>query len=143
MSVKVRISDGHVGAFEANVTAIGQLVVGNAAFDDTKFMSLDTPNIGFNFYTPRDQMRFVITGIYMKADRQVSSVANAEVIVYESDGDISVKVLKILHQEAMIRGDRAQIAPLNIGVTAGRWVNAKTDDANVHITITGYYARMQ
>ncbi len=45
-----------------------------------------------------------------------------------------------LHQEAMVRGEDMTL-PMNVLVTAGKFVNAKTTDDDVHMTIIGYFVR--
>ena len=47
--------------------------------------------------------------------------------------------LRRLQQDDMVRGDRAGFTGLNIAVAIGKYVNAKTSDDDIHMTITGYY----
>ena len=39
----------------------------------------------------------------------------------------------------MVRGEKSELFPLNILVAPGKYVNAKTTDDDIHMTIMGYY----
>lgn len=136
MSTPVRIVDG---PYTAKVTQLGQLVVAPLAYDETEFRELAVDNTAYNFYVPKSGKQFVITGIRAKADRQVSPTADADVVIYEAAAPDTTTVAKVLHQEAMVQGESIALLPLNILVNTGVWVNAKTTDDDIHMTIFGYY----
>jgi hypothetical protein len=139
MTHSVHLVDGAGTHNKVCVTAAGQLTVAPFSYDDAVHMELAEPNIGYNFYWPVQDKRFVITGITMKADRDVSNTVDAVVIVYEADSEDETTVTKEIFQESMIRGERTTLLPLNIIVTEGQWLNAKTTDDDIHMTIMGYY----
>ncbi len=140
MPTPVQIIDGRRGTkAKAGVSNIGQLITGAFAYDDTQFVELAVINTAYNFFTPRAGQQFVITGIRAKADRQVSNTDDADVVVYEASSATSTTVDKVLHQEAMIRGESITLIPINVLVTEGKFVNAKTTDDDIHMTIMGYY----
>ena len=60
-------------------------------------------------------------------------------IVYEASSEGTTTVDKVLFEEAMVRGEKATLIPLNILVNEGKFVNAKTTDDDIHMTITGYF----
>ena len=121
------------------VTKSGELVVAPLAYSETKFVELAEDNTGYNFFGPKSKKQFVITGINAKADRGVSTTVDAVVIVYEASTEDTTTVDKVLFQDAMVRGEKSELFPLNIFVNAGVWVNAKTSDDDIHMTIMGYY----
>lgn len=139
MGLSTQIVDSTSNGFGVAVTSNNQLVTGNVAFDNTMFVELAEPDIGYNFYKPVENKQFVITGIIAKADKQVSSTVDADVIVYEAPSSTSTTTSKVLFQMAMVEGDLAVILPLNIVVNTGVWINAMTTDDDIHITITGYW----
>jgi len=140
MSTPVQITDGNKGTkSKAGVSKIGQLIVAPFAYDDTQFIELAADNTAYNFYKPKVGEQFVITGLRAKADRQVSNTVDADVVIYEASSPTSLTADKILHQEAMIRGDSVTLNPTNILVSKGKYVNAKTTDDDIHMTIMGYY----
>jgi hypothetical protein len=125
------------------VTPSGELVVAPLEYSKAKFLFLNVVDTAFNFYTPEPNSQFVITGFNMKADRNVSQTTDASVIIYEGDSDTDTTAAEadILFQEAMIRGERTGYTNTNLLVSEGRWVNAKTTDANIPLTIMGYYIK--
>ncbi len=128
--------------FIAKVTELGQLVVAPLAYDETEFRELAVADTAYNFYVPRSGKQFIITGIRAKADRQVSPTSDADVVIYEAAAPDTTTVSKVLYREAMVQGEFATLLPLNILVNTGVWVNAKTSDDDIHMTIFGYYIPM-
>lgn len=138
MSVKSQICDGGGGKAKACVTANGQLVVAPISYDETVYKELAADNTAYNFYAAKPGQRFVITSIRAKADRDVSTTVDAAVIIYEASSSSTTTVDKVLHQEAMVRGESVTMRT-NILVTEGKYINAKTTDDDIHMTIMGYY----
>ena len=136
MTLPCHIVDGEK---VAALTSIGQQIVSSYDYDMSKFIELAVINTAYNFYLPKSKKQFVITGIRGKADRGVSNTVDATVIIYEADNPLSTTTQLILHQEALIRGDDFTLLPMNLLVRQGKWVNAKTDDNDIHMTIFGYY----
>ncbi len=136
--IEVVIRDGDSGRVVA-VSPIGQLIVAPFAYDDTAFRELAEPNTAYNFWPPRAGEQFVITGVLFRADKQVSSTVDATVVVYEATTDSTTTVSKISIKFAVVQGDIINAVPLNILVKEGRYVNAKTTDDDIHMTILGYY----
>lgn len=124
---------------DAKVTPSGELVVAPLHYDDTKFNELAEPNVGYNFFGPLPQKQFVVTGVWFRADKDVSNIADATVVIYEAANTDTTTVDKILRQFAVVREDIIDTSPLRILVNAGKFVNAKTDDDDIHMNITGYY----
>ncbi len=139
MSIHVRLSDGGGCDTSVKVTNNGQLVVAPVEYDLVVFNELAAADTAYNFYTPKPGKQFVITGINAKADRQVSQNTDADVVIYEASSDSTTTVDKTLFQEAMIQGEKATLIPLNIVVNEGKYVNAKTTDDDIYMTIMGYY----
>lgn len=140
MSVPSEIIDGGGTKARACVTPNGQLVTSPIKYDETVFNELAEINTAYNFYLPKSGMQFVITLIRAKADKQVSTGTDAVVVIYEGDSASTVTEDKILHQEAMVQGDFVTMQT-NIIVNEGKFINAKTTDDDIHMTIMGYYIK--
>ncbi len=138
MTVAVRIEGGNNEA-KVKVTPSGELVVGPLSYDETVFNELDTVDVGVNFYEPLPGKQFVMTGVLFRADKQVSSTVDATVVVYEAGDTATATVDKVLIQFAVVQGDIINATSLNLLVGVGKFVNAKTDDDDIHMTIMGYY----
>jgi len=139
MSGPIKIKDGMGSGSFTKVSSVGQLITSPFAYDESVFKEFDVAATAFNFFRPKSGEQFVITGIRIKADRFVSNTTDAEVIIYEADSDLTITVDKILTQEALIRGEDATLIPINILVGTSKFVNAKTSDPSIFITILGYF----
>lgn len=140
MAQNTYIKDGRDGGNTfARVTSIGQLNTAPYAYDLTVFMELAEPDTAYNFYVPKVGKQFIVTGLRAKADRDVSTTVDATVVVYEGATADTTTADKVLYQEAMVRGESVTLLPLNILVNVGKYVNAKTTDDDIHMTIMGYY----
>ena len=129
-------ADGkHVGDVSKN----GEVITRIIEYDEVESMELAEPDTAFNFYKPIDRKQFVITSLNGKADMDVSVIMDAELVIYEADSVASLTEDRILWKDSLIRGDRTGLSPLNILVNKGKYVNAKTTDDDIHLTITGYY----
>lgn len=127
------------GSQGLKASRLGQLSVAPYAYDDVVFKELAADNTAYNFFAPRVGRQFVMTGLVAKADKQVSTSVDAEVVVYEASAGDSTTADKVLFQVAMVEGDFMSLLPLNILVREGVFVNAKTSDDDIHMTIMGYY----
>lgn len=139
MAASFKIIDGTGTRSRAKVTKIGQVVTAPFAYDDSSVRELAEPDTAYNFYGPRSGEQFVMTGIFAKADRDVSNTVDAIVVLYEASGPSETDVDKVLFQAAMVRGDQVIVNPLNVLVGEGKWLNGKTTDDDIHANITGYY----
>lgn len=120
----------------------GELIVGPNEYDDPVFKELAEINTAYNFFPPVPGMQFVIRGLNAKADQQVSTNTDAIVVIYEAEAADSTTEDKILFQEAMVRGDRSSLDSLNIIVNDGKFLNAKTTDDDIFMTIWGFYVKI-
>ncbi len=127
------------GITQAKVTASGALVVGSFAYDETQFNELGTADAAVNFYKPKASKQFVITGLIAAGNLSIAANALATVIVYEASTDATATVDKSLVQFGVTRLQTFPLLPLNILVEEGKFVNAKTDDDDIFLTIMGYY----
>jgi len=123
----------------ARVTRTGQLVVAPFAYDETKFNVLDVAGTAVNFFTSKADSQFVITGVIATGDLQIAANAVAEVVILEGDNETDATGTKTLIQFGITRLQSVSYLPLNLLVTEGKFVNAKTDDDDVHMTIMGYF----
>lgn len=138
MSLPVSIADP-LSRYKAKVSSNGQLVVAPLFYDETKFNELAANDTAYNFYGPLAGKQFIVTGIVAVADKQVSSTVSADVVIYEATADDTTTVEKVLFQTAMVQDQIHILLPLNILVNEGKYVNAKTTDDDIHMTIFGYY----
>jgi len=121
----------------AKVTTIGQLVVAPYAYNEVKYLLLDAVDTGYTFYEPKAGQQFVLTAILLTADSNVTT--SCVVDIYEAVLAASATIgTSIFHFEILKNGYR-DLSGLNILITEGVYVNAKTNDDDVYLTILGYY----
>ena len=138
MTIKVTIEDGNSGRL-VEVTPSGELVVAPLSYDETEFKELALDDTAYNFYAPKAQKQFVITGFLAVGDQQITANANANVVIYEAGDTSTTTVDKILVQFVIKQDQSIPAIGLRILVRPGKFINAKTDDDDVHMTIMGHY----
>ena len=107
--------------------------------DDSQFRELADSDTAYSFYEPEIDDHFLITGIRAKAGMDVNPTMEATVIVYEASSASSAEVARVLYEEPMVRGESYTLIPLRIGVTAGSYVNAKTTEGGIQMSIMGHF----
>jgi len=132
------IVDGGGTSHKARVTHAGELVV--AIGDDSTFHTASTAsnNVAVNVVPPLPGKNFIITAIILSGDRSIG-VNGAITDVFEADTDTSGTIDTQIYQDEIGKQDRAVIPALHIKVSAGKWVNVKSDDVIVRANIAGYY----
>ena len=123
----------------ASITSRGALVVAPYDYDLTQFQELDTNDVAKNWYLPRPAKRCVITGVIATADKQVGANEDATVTIFEAATRTTATADKVLLQFVLTQSTVVSLLPLNILVAEGKFVNAKTDNDDVHMNIFGYF----
>lgn len=139
MAVKFQIIDGCGTNRGVKVSATGELAVGPVEYDQSTFHAMAVDDQAYNFFAPLPGHEFIITGMRIKANTGVNPTSDATIIVYEASGPAATATDKILHEEAMVKSDSATIIGIRLRVAQGKWLNGKTDDNTVFMTIFGFY----
>lgn len=127
------------GSQQVQVNSAGELITSDGPYDLAKFNELDTVNTAYNFYGPKGREQFVITGFLIYGDKQVSTSTNATVVIYESLQPDSATEERVLVQVEVGQNQSIPFPNIRILCTKGAYLNAKTDDDDVHMTIFGHY----
>ncbi len=122
----------------SKITEYGALYTANAGHDKTFNAKMTAANTAYNLLEPKTSKKFVITGLFIKAQFSVSNSVAATIIVYEAGSRTSLTVVETIINLGLIRDDIASIFPINILVNTGVWVNAKTDDPTVDVVLFGF-----
>ena len=137
MTTAIGIKDSK-GDQAARVTRFGQLVVAPLDYSTPIEKELLTINEAFNFLAPESGQSIVITDIVVSTDKDVSNVDPADIVIYEADAADSLITSPTIIRPQMIRAENFSLVGLNLLVPEGKWVNAKTTDGGVLITIAFY-----
>ena len=124
---------------EVFVDGNGAARVAQGDYDLTSFNELDVVNTGYNFYKPITGKQFVITGILCFADRDISDASDTVITIYEATNAETATSSKILLQFGMGRLTLLPFPTVRILVNPKVWINAKTDDDDIHLNIIGHY----
>lgn len=119
------------------VTKSGELVVGQVSYDESEYRGLATPGDAYNFFKPLSGKQFVMTGFIAVSDKNITADAILE--IYEANSTSSTTPLKETVTVALTKNAVVSPTPLRSLISKGVWLNAKTDDATIHLTIFGYY----
>lgn len=124
---------------QVKVNDAGEILISDGPYDFTEFRELDEINTAYNFYKPNGREQFVITGFFAYADRDVNPTTNATVIIYESDQEDSTTENRVLFQFEIGQNQSAPFPNIRVLCNKGVYINAKTDDDDIHLTILGHY----
>lgn len=134
--IDVGIKDG-LGR-SVKISPQGELFVRQLKFGESQFQSLNAIDTAFNFFKPMASERFVVTGVIINTNKDVG-VNGAIVDIYEANSTTSTTIDKQLFRINILKNDSISITNILLGVTEGKFVNGKTDDAIVNITLGGYF----
>ncbi len=113
--------------------------MGPAKLDEVSFKELAVDNTAYNLYKPRIGSVFRITGFIATGDNQIAANADSTVVIYEAVNDSTATVAKVLVQFVLTKSTTVTAIGLNIGVNEGVFINAKTDEDDVHLTLMGHF----
>jgi hypothetical protein len=137
MTLKTFIKDGDGSGHLVGVSHAGELIVSGFGINQTKFNALNVANTAFNFFIPLSEQNFVITSIIYNAPAGTSTVD-----IYEASSTTSTTISKQIFRIITVG---ATFVPLifSLGgfvtVGEGSFLNAKTDNITVNMTIVGFY----
>jgi hypothetical protein len=127
------------GSQQVQVNEAGELITSDGPYDLAAFNELAAVNTAYNFYGPRGREQFVITGFLLYGDKQVNASTNATVVIYESDQSDSTTEGRVLVQVEVGQNQSIPFPNIRILCNKGIYLNAKTDDDDIHMTIFGHY----
>ncbi len=136
MSTPINITDG--GGQVAKVTRFGQLVTAPIDYSDSVTVEMTVVNTAFNLVEPKAGSSIVITDIISSAERTVSPTTPADIEVYEASSINTIVVDDNIVRPQLTAASNLPLTGLNLLVPEGKFVNAKTDDATVLVTVMFY-----
>ncbi len=119
------------------VTESGELVSAPLHYSDPVFNLLDVNDQVYNFFRPKAGQQLIITGITASANRNVTT--QTQVDIYEATSATSGTISKQIRSLDIAKLERSIEQGLNEEIRPGAFINAKCDDDDVLLTISGYY----
>ncbi len=136
--IDIHIKDGSGSKNYAKISPQGEIFTRQLKFGIAKFQAMDTTDTAFNFFPPRPGERFVITGVLVNTNKDIG-VDGAIVDLYEASSATSTTIDKSLARTNLLKNDTVPLPGIFLGVTEGKFINGKTDDTIVNMTVGGYY----
>jgi len=140
--IQVKLNDGTGAGHTVKVTHTGELVTVRGNYDQTFQDSMTSINTAYNLIVPKTANQFIITGIVINADKNVSATDGAVVEVYEAADATTTTATKTILTLNIGKNSTIPLTGILIQTTKGIFLNAKTDDATVNITLLGYYLQV-
>ncbi len=122
---------------KARVSEFGQLAVAPLAYSKPSFKKLTVINTAYTFIAPEEGHQVVITDIILTANKNVGA-NDATVDIYEAESPTTTVITQPIIELEMIKQSSLALTGLNLLVPPGLWVNAKTDDNDIFVTIMYY-----
>lgn len=136
MTTPVNIQDD--GGNIAKVSRFGQLITSPIDYSDSITQELTTINTAFNLIEPKAGSSIVITDILVSSAKTVSNTDPADIEIYEAGQIDTIVVDNSIVRPQLLRASNLPLTGLNLLVPEGKFVNAKTDDATVLVTLMFY-----
>ena len=138
--IKAVITDGVGSAQNARVTPLGQVVVAPLSYSTPHFAELNTISTAFNLVEPREGQRFVVTDVLWSTGNNVGQ-NGATVDIYEAVAVDEASITTQMFRVIVAKQDSVPYPGQNLLTTEGVWINAKTDDNTVEVTLSGYFVK--
>ena len=123
---------------KVKVSEFGQLITAPIDYSTPVAAELTTTGLVYNLVEPLSGKSIVITEIAAASDNGVSNNVPANIELFQADGNDSGTVIEYLWRPQLLRGDHDNMTGLNWIIPPNRWINARTDDDNVLLTIAYY-----
>lgn len=138
MAIPTYIHDSESGV-NSTITKYGQIVVAPISYSSSTFKKLALAATGYNFVTPKAGKQIVITDIVVITDKDVSATVGAEIELYTATSDSSTTVVDTILKLELIKQKSVVLNGLNLITDGGVFLNGKTSDAGVFVTMMYYY----
>lgn len=136
MSLNIHLRDPGTKKY-AKVTARGQVITGPIATSKFYNAVADTDNVSVQLVEPKSDQAFIITAIVLYANKGVGANDATVELFHCSASDVNSGV-NIIKQE-MLKQTTLPLLPLEIEISAGRWIKVVTDDNSIFCNLAGYY----
>jgi hypothetical protein len=129
--------------YEVGVGLDNRLFVGPAEYSEAFNGTLGTDDAVVNIVPAVADCLFVITDIVLKGNKSIDPNTDAVVDVYEANSETNSAALKTIMSVPLERSGRLVLNGVFLGTAVASYVNAKTSDDDVFVTIFGYYVKIQ
>lgn len=115
------------------------LAVGPADFSRAFNALLDVDDVPVNIIPARSNESFCVTGIMLTGNKDISTVVDAVVTVYEAIDETTATSTNDILIVPIARSSQTILNGLSLIADDGKYINAVTTDDDVFVTILGFY----
>jgi len=123
---------------QAAITKNGELIVAPLSNNQSAHWKIDTINTAYNYAVPMTGKKMLLQNILVYANKNVG-VNDATITVYTSTAINSLTAVSTVLEIELPKYASRDITGLNLELPEGVFLNAKTDDNDVYLTMMGYY----
>jgi len=137
---QVHLVSGNGNGIPAGISANGEVLTRAFDYSTPSFQNMDNTTDAFNFQSPEADKQFVITGAIISGDRDIG-VNGAITTIYEATG-IDTTTITTARTLLEVEVPKSTVFPFlvpNVKAGEGFFVNGKTDDNSVRVSLYGYF----
>ena len=129
----------------ATVSSTGALAVGPPHASLTFNATLAVDDTPANIVFARGNEGFCITGILLRANKNVSATVDAIVTIYTATSATAAKEAAVdtLFSLQVGKSESVTLTPILIESGEGLYINGETSDDDVSVVILGYYVHLR
>jgi len=131
------ITGGRGQSNKAAVSRNGELITAPLSFDMGIRKVLDSTGTAFNHVEPESGRKFIITGLVINADKNVTGSAVTQ--FYEADSPTNTTASTTLLTIDVPKNETVVITNIRMETSTGVYLNSKTDDATVNYMVLGHF----
>ena len=137
MTIDTIIIGGRGKPHRVGVSKNGELITSQLSFDMGIRKVLDSTGTAFNHVEPESGKKFIITGLVINADKNVTASAVTE--FYEADSPTNATASTALLTIDVPKNETVVITNIRMETSTGVYLNSKTDDATVNYMVLGHF----
>lgn len=120
------------------VSQNGELFVAPLSPNISQHWNMDTIDTAYNFAPPVKGQRMRLQNILMYGNKNVGA-GDATVVIYTANSATSLTPVDVVMEFEIPKYGTRDLISLNLELKPGVYLNAKTNDNDVFLTMMGYY----
>lgn len=122
----------------ASISDAGEVIIREFDYSEFNTQLLDTVDVAFNHFKPKDGFRFVITGLSLAGNRDIG--VNGSIYSLYTATSATSTVIVDEPFTAEVPKSSLSFGPIpQVRIAKGVFLNSKCDDNNIRVTVYGYF----
>lgn len=128
---------GHDGS-RANVSSSGEVIIAPVAANESIHHSMSIINTAYSFAFPVVGKRMRLQNILIYGNKAIGT-NDASIVIYTANSATSTDIIETILELELPKYASRDLIGLNREIGEGLFLNAKTNDITVFLTMMGYY----